>query len=96
MSLDWDHYEATGQLLRSCHQDTEPHEPTLMMSNGSDMTLLQASRASPPSPYVLCYECSDDFSLNEDQKFTRSRPEPRNSSPLERDREPLDLSVNHR
>lgn len=91
MSLDWDHFDAAGQQLRSA--DARRHDATLMLSNGSDTTLLQASRASPPSPYVLCYECSDEFSLNDERKSTRFRPEPRNSSPLER--EPLDLSVSH-
>lgn len=95
MSLDWDHYDANGQQLCSSSSNSNAgrRDATIMACNGSDTTLLQGSVASPASPYVLCYECSDEFSVNDERKSTRFRPEPRNSSPLER--EPLDLSVNH-
>ncbi len=43
----------------------------LMVSHGSNDTTLQASRISQRSalsPYVLCYECSEDFSVNDERR----------------------------
>lgn len=56
----------------------------LMVSHGSADTTLQASRIShrsASSPYVLCFECSEDFSVNDERRASGSFVPRRTSSP---------------
>lgn len=55
----------------------------LMVSHGSGDTTLQASRISnrsASSPYVLCFECSEDFSLTDDRRASVGYFVPRRTS----------------
>lgn len=56
---------------------------TLMASHASADTTLQASRMShrsASSPYVLCFECSEDFSVNNERRSSAAFFFPRHTS----------------
>jgi len=96
LSLDWDHYDVAEQMRTADDSPgSDDVEPTLLQASRTSRTSRTSPR--PQSPYVLCYECNDEFVLSEDRStiFWRS---PGNSSLMDqdqdRDREPLDLSVN--
>ena len=71
--LDMEHHRLTNAEDEGVEGMTTGLSSTtlLMVSHGSNDTTLQASRISnrsASSPYVLCFECSEDFSVNDERR----------------------------
>ena len=59
----------------SAYHESEETRTLLMASHTASDTTLQASRTSQmssSSPYVLCFECNEEFSLNNNRRSRRN------------------------